>query len=93
MHEKEPKAHQVTPLYLKRVTCQTKKSDFYKNKKTKQKRKMQSIVNIQIHTYQTSDNTGNCSLCNCEDNKLFEKSHQCSVTGIQKRDDRLKLST
>ena len=39
------------------------------------------------------DNTDNCSLCNREDYNCFEKSHQCSVTGIKKGDDRLKLST
>ena len=51
MHAKEPKAHQVATLHLKNDTCQQKKSDFQKYKK--QKRKMQSIVNIQIHTHQT----------------------------------------
>ena len=34
------------------MTYVNKKNQTFKNKKTKQKRKMQSIVNIQMHTYQ-----------------------------------------
>ena len=40
-----------------------------------------------------SNNTDNCSLCNCEDYNCLEKSDQCSMTGIKKRGDPLKLST
>ena len=35
------------------MTYVNRKNQTFKNKKTKQKRKMQSIVDIQIHTHQT----------------------------------------
>ena len=51
MHAKEPKAHQVATLYLKHDM--SKEKIRFSKIKLKQKRKMQSIVNIQIHTHQT----------------------------------------
>ena len=42
-----------SPLFISKMTYVNRKNQTFKNKKTKQKRKMQSIVNIQIHTHQT----------------------------------------
>ena len=48
----------IKPLHsILNMTYVNRKNQTFKNKKTKQSRKMQSIINIQIHTHQTKAST------------------------------------